>query len=330
MKSGLKSRAQIFLRLAFLQPNLIRSILSAISRLSINQSGIYPEIRKRRMSLHGRKNFLSSEVFSLLIIPVIVLSGVVLFLGAGKPSMSAQSREDCSACHEAVVKAFGRTSHQNENCTACHQGAEKHLQEGTRESIFSFTPEQKSAAKSKVCLSCHHAEAGFFAASSHGRSGLDCTACHAVHSSPENRTNLAIKTCASCHEDILAEFNLNERHRLREGILTCTSCHDPHKPSSGQQLAGFKQQTCLQCHVEKGGPYLYEHGANQVEGCTACHVPHGSPNRHLLAQQSVADLCFSCHTQAPAWHSRFTSMTTNCTTCHVAIHGSNLNRLFLK
>ncbi len=271
--------------------------------------------------------------FSPLIIGTFVLLILIFFLGAKKPSERPQQSENCSACHEDVVKAFNLIPHKKENCASCHQGAEKHAEEGTKESIFSFTPEKKPAEKIKPCLACHHAEAGHYSSSPHGRSNLDCTACHSIHSFPEkssNSLNLSDKVCASCHQDVLAEFNLNERHRLREGILECISCHNPHEPTQRHQLGGFKQQACLQCHAEKGGPFLYEHGASRIEGCTACHTPHGSPNRHLLAQQSIADLCFSCHGTAPAWHSRFTSAATNCTNCHRAIHGSNLNRLFLK
>jgi DmsE family decaheme c-type cytochrome len=140
----------------------------------------------------------------------------------------------------------------------------------------------------------------------------------------------ATKTCFSCHEDIFAKFNLNERHRLQEGILGCTSCHNPHEPATKERLGGFKQEACLKCHTDKGGPYLYEHGSSRVEGCTICHDSHGSPNRHMLTYQSIADLCFSCHIATPQWHSRFGEKTSNCTSCHSTIHGSNLSKIFLK
>lgn len=280
-----------------------------------------------------KSHLMSFKILSPLMIIIVLFLGFGLFLGAKKPLDKAQQVENCLTCHEDIVKAFNLTPHKKENCGICHQGAEKHAEEGTKESIFSFTTEKKPAEKIKPCLACHHAEAGHYASSPHGRSNLDCTACHSIHLSQEKPSNplaSSVKVCASCHQDIMAEFNLNERHRLREGILECISCHNPHEPTERPQLGGFKQQTCLQCHADKGGPFLYEHGASRVEGCTACHTPHGSPNRHLLIQQSISDLCFSCHGTAPAWHSRFTSTATNCTTCHVAIHGSNLNRLFLK
>ena len=284
--------------------------------------------------MRGRIKILTPRLFLIFVINLFFLAclGLAFLPGANRPAIT-QSIEDCQACHEEVVKAFSRTVHQKENCAVCHSGAAKHIEEGTKESIFSFTANETVAAKTKPCLACHQADAGHYASSPHGKGGLDCTACHTIHQSL-NETSVtsatSTKVCASCHQDVLTEFNLNERHRLREGILECTSCHNPHEPATREQLAGFKQEACLKCHVEKGGPYLYEHAASRIEGCTACHTPHGSPNRHLLTQQSISDLCFSCHSTAPAWHSRFTSTTTNCTTCHLAIHGSNLSRLFLK
>ena len=141
---------------------------------------------------------------------------------------------------------------------------------------------------------------------------------------------LKSKMCLSCHEDVYAEFKLNEKHKLQEGVLECTSCHDPHGPMVGKNLSVVKNETCAKCHRDKDGPFIYEHEASVIEGCTTCHVPHGSPNRHLLNTQNVVQLCFSCHTAAPSWHSRFATGGGNCVSCHSTIHGSNLDKIFLK
>jgi DmsE family decaheme c-type cytochrome len=140
--------------------------------------------------------------------------------------------------------------------------------------------------------------------------------------------------CAECHADVAHDFEFNERHRLQEGILTCTSCHDPHGPSDRMRLAAFKQEACIDCHTDKGGPFVYEHGSSRVDGCVACHTPHGSVNRHLLTFQATGELCYSCHAVVPAFHvagspPRF-GLDTNCTNCHSSIHGSNLDPFFLK
>jgi hypothetical protein len=50
----------------------------------------------------------------------------------------------------------------------------------------------------------------------------------------------------------------------------------------------------------------------------------------MLTHQNSADLCISCHTLVPSWHSRFASGDANCVSCHSTIHGSNLSNIFLK
>jgi DmsE family decaheme c-type cytochrome len=145
------------------------------------------------------------------------------------------------------------------------------------------------------------------------------------------------RVCFGCHGEQFAQLEYNEHHRLREGVLECTSCHDPHAPATRQLLGGFKQEQCVGCHTDKGGPFVFEHPASRTEGCTACHSPHGSPNRHLLAQPRVAELCLSCHASVPAFHGganlaqppRF-GLDTQCTNCHSAIHGSHFDPFFLR
>jgi len=258
------------------------------------------------------------------------------FLSAAKPSNQAIDMETCADCHEDLVKAFVLKPHSAidlNSCTACHGDAEKHLEEGGGPTIFAFKSTDVPNEKSKKCLSCHTRSNSRFFASSHGKSSMDCTTCHVEHSEqtkPSLLKTSSTKSCSMCHEDVFSLFQLNERHRLQEGILSCTTCHNPHEPAIRERLGGFKHESCLKCHMDKGGPYLYEHGSLRIEGCTVCHEVHGTPNRHMLTHQSTSDLCFSCHAGAPAWHSRFDSHTTNCTVCHSTIHGSNLSKIFLK
>ena len=134
--------------------------------------------------------------------------------------------------------------------------------------------------------------------------------------------------CVTCHNKGGQKHWASSVHDSRN--VACTTCHNPHEPSTLGRLGGFKQEACLKCHTDKSGPFLYEHSSSRVEGCTSCHDVHGSPNRHMLTMPSIADLCFSCHAEAPAWHANFTSAGTNCVTCHSAIHGSNLSPRFLK
>ncbi len=273
--------------------------------------------------------------------------------------------EACAECHRDRVASFQATPHavlDSENlaersgfvssCDACHHESElDHLTGGAvkprcdrPDQSMTFRPDEPPLAKSSRCLTCHGAKNPRFQAGPHGRAGMDCASCHDAHGNNYGRWplqkavtsfNSALESepvagiCWECHGDVFALFESSETHRLREGILECTSCHDPHSPQTRDMLGGFKQQQCVSCHADKGGPFVFEHGSVRVEGCTGCHSPHGSPNRHMLVNQRSAELCFSCHAAVPGFHSRFT-LETVCENCHSSIHGSNFSPFFLK
>jgi len=239
----------------------------------------------------------------------------------------AAGQEACSTCHAAKEEwHFAGTPHAGADvaCLDCHD-------------LEGEGPLPSGAEGSRFCLECHAETHPRFGASPHAVIG--CSDCHQVHGRedrPAGGSLFDIATitgasakCSQCHEDIAAVFQLNERHRLQEGILECTSCHDPHAPSQRLRLGGFKQQECLACHADKGGPWVFEHGAQRVEGCVACHDPHGSPNRHLLHFQRVSDLCYSCHADVPGFHVSM-DPNRNCLECHFAMHGSNVDPSFFQ
>lgn len=279
------------------------------------------------------------------------------------PSRPLPTERLCRACHldRFVSTAAGphsvldladwRDRYDVElSCTACHGDVAEHIAAGGRAPVFAFG-EASPVEQSAVCLGCHRATHPGFDSSPHARAGLTCTSCHSQHASDRRTPLLAdaapppglerlgstSAVCVDCHAETVSLFALNEHHRLREGILECTSCHDPHAPAARATLGGFKQQACTECHADKGGPFVFEHEASRVEGCTVCHNPHGSPNRHMLAHERPAELCFSCHAAVPQFHAGFSpvgpprfNLDTQCTNCHSAIHGSNLSPFFLQ
>lgn len=295
-------------------------------------------LKKRRFELRSKKKMKLPLVRTIgFIVLAVVVAG---FFTTAKSADQVPEFGICAECHEDVCSDFELVRHAEvatarwteiahnveSLCANCHGDPTQHLEEGGGPgTIFAFKETDEAQGKAQKCLNCHSGTRARFFASSHGKAAMDCTNCHdqlmqstAVKKSPT-------KICISCHQDTYAQFQLNERHRLQEGILECTTCHDQHAPSATERLGGFKHQLCLSCHTDKGGPFLYEHGASRIEGCSTCHETHGTPNRHMLTHQSTSDLCFSCHTSAISWHSRFTSTGTNCTVCHSTIHGSNLN-----
>jgi len=261
---------------------------------------------------------------------------------------SAQNAEEvhiCGKCHSELVINFQRNPHtlldlnkyKRENdaetsCVACHGDPSMHLSEGGgRGNIFAFKMNAQENAIIQRCQTCHNKSRSRYMSGPHAKGEMDCVVCHEIHAGPirpllkQNDPQL----CAGCHPEVISNFNLNEHHRLPEGILDCSTCHDPHEPQTRVRLGGFTHEQCFKCHADKQGPFVFEHASIRIEGCTICHDPHGSANRHMLHFQNVAELCYSCHIAVPGFHTRFTKMTS-CTNCHSAIHGSNLSLFFLQ
>lgn len=231
--------------------------------------------------------------------------------------------------------------------------------------IYSFNGSPKE--NSEHCLTCHvtSRQQEGFDHSSHAAAGVACSECHAAHLVTETKSksmpalaqaaffqvpqlpdqvrwlhNSLLKQsepnlCFSCHGNVQAQFALPVHHRVPEGMLKCSDCHNPHGSINRASLNAANGETCVKCHVEKRGPYVYEHAAVRVEGCTVCHTPHGSTNRMLLVRREGRQLCLQCHSgfhaQAQTPHSRLGFQTSGeCTRCHVSIHGSNLDVDFLR
>lgn len=303
---------------------------------------------------------------ALLVVAILVVAGSwQLFADQDQDDALADASAVCGDCHEEYVDSVALGPHDlfesshwdlaqaglpvNVACEACHGDATQHVEEEGDAPIFAF----KDALPSDTpCLTCHQTSHPRFVASPHAEAGMSCTSCHSIHSAEpagppllkavvtaaqlaQSRGTSA--TCYECHQEAFAEFELNERHRLQEGILECTSCHDPHAPARRTMLTSAAKEPCVTCHTDKEGPFVFEHGSIMVEGCTSCHSPHGSPNRHMLRHQDGGELCFTCHAAVPQFHFGFSPVapprfdtTTNCVNCHSAIHGSNFDPFFLK
>lgn len=271
------------------------------------------------------------------------------------PKNEYVSSATCSACHEDLAKKFSRNPHQiletsskkgwkDQSCESCHGPGQAHVDAGDGSKTFAFA---KVSARevSKNCLTCHaktEAHAGG-PTSLHGKNQLACTDCHSVHQPKETRHLLAEQSdqlCISCHKETQAAFAKPFRHRLQEGAIRCVDCHAPHGGLNPRQMktAHGNEAACGRCHSDKRGPFAFEHAAMRLEGCMSCHEPHGSVNPKMLVRSQQHLLCLECHStapnilasQPPAFHDLRSARFQNCTTCHLKVHGSNVNRFLLR
>lgn len=268
----------------------------------------------------------------------------------------ADSVTGCEMCHgPGKAHADGEEAAQGDDPKAA----------AASKLIFSFRANPKKNAER--CLVCHQSsrDQKDFTHSTHIQHGVACDSCHSMHLTEAGRNPKAERVgtaqgnffnvpklpaenrwlhesqlvkaqpelCYGCHGNIQAQFALPTHHRVPEGAMKCTDCHNPHGTSNRATLRQSGWETCTQCHVEKRGPYVFEHSAVKVEGCTACHTPHGSVNQMLLVRRETRFLCLQCHVDpfaANVPHGRLGFQARgDCTRCHAAIHGSNFDVNFL-
>jgi DmsE family decaheme c-type cytochrome len=275
----------------------------------------------------------------------------------------------CRTCHPDIWATFYKNPHfksiasgketpARTGCEGCHGPGKAHVEaRGGKATIIAFSELQPQQVLDN-CLRCH-AETlsrANIRRSSHTLNDVVCSNCHSIHKSPVPKFLLAQRQtdlCYSCHTDVRGQFSMPFKHRVNEGFMTCTDCHNPHgafaptwrmasRPRMlDQSLAN--EEPCLKCHTEKRGPFVYEHEPVRVEGCETCHYPHGSANSRLLRRPVVFTMCLECHNGAGNFGRQNAGVLTltpshnladpryqNCTTCHVRVHGSNSDPLFLR
>ena len=260
--------------------------------------------------------------------------------------------EVCKACHQEAYEKFSHTKmgrlflHQPRGttealaCENCHGPGQAHVNEGGgkgKGGLITFakndlTPVDKRNA---VCLGCHtKGNRIFWKGSAHESRDVACTNCHKVMEQHSPRANLAkeseIEMCGTCHLQKRATQMRSSHMPLREGKMTCTSCHNPHGTVTPALLReNSLNDTCLRCHTEKRGPFLWTHAPVQ-ESCANCHNPHGSNHENMLIVAKPR-LCQQCHVESRHPTNPYGRDTASlkfvmgraCVSCHAIIHGSN-------
>jgi DmsE family decaheme c-type cytochrome len=264
---------------------------------------------------------------------------------AGEPAPTFAGTDVCGACHPDQLESFQAGPHSVladearpqplRGCEACHGPGSAHAEAGGGKGVgnlHNFGSGESSTERSAVCLKCHGGNNALhdFRGGEHALAGLACPDCHKIHPGV-GRAQLRAeppKLCYGCHLEVRAKFSLPEHHKVNEGVVSCLDCHQQHGSRTRAMLHGPNDRPCFRCHGEYEGPYVFPHEALLAEGCQRCHDPHGSVNRHLLIRQQVAQLCYECHTVTPSNHLQ--PSFRDCTRCHVAIHGSNVDPRFLE
>ncbi|HVT44314.1 MAG TPA: DmsE family decaheme c-type cytochrome [Thermoanaerobaculia bacterium] len=296
--------------------------------------------------------------------PLIAGLALLLFIGLplGPAVVSAQEQEEeqesvplCSDCHDQAA-GFAANPHArgkavksevpNAVCESCHGDGTAHIEAGGDKDLIRVLAGRSGA---DVCLGCHDqsGEGKARRNSIHANSEtVNCLTCHSIHTpealSPHLLAKKELTLCSSCHGSQAASFrNKPYAHRIGRGGMECSSCHDPHGRSGEDVLRPTRagDPACLGCHTEKRGPFVFQHGAVAAGDCLSCHESHGSSNPKRLSRATVHQLCTECHSpisggtlgsQPPSFHNLSLARYRNCTTCHVAVHGSNRSPQLLK
>jgi DmsE family decaheme c-type cytochrome len=126
----------------------------------------------------------------------------------------------------------------------------------------------------------------------HSQNNVSCISCHSPHHSGTKELLLAKAQpdlCYSCHLQQKSQFQMPFHHRVNEGLVQCLDCHNVHGTVGPNQVrtSATQDAICFTCHIDKQGPFVFEHAPVKIEGCASCHIPHGGANAHMLRVSNV-------------------------------------------
>jgi len=305
------------------------------------------------MTVHQRSRQWLAAGVAIGILVMTALLTVPEWVAADSPQTgSAPGNESCLMCHSQLAagssshRAHGlgpdpRGSQATVGCISCHGPSAEHAAGPRNPPTITFPKgtgtegADDGTGGDSACLSCHSdGTTSHWAFGEHSAAGVGCASCHSIHtaSDPVQERGGQFQVCTSCHQREKMEQMTFSRHPLKEGQVQCSDCHAPHGGSALNDLtAATLNDTCDQCHVDKRGPFLFEHEPVQ-DDCGHCHLPHASVNDHLLkARQPM--LCQQCHIasrhpgtvydSARLMQRDINIIGQSCTNCHSQVHGGN-------
>jgi DmsE family decaheme c-type cytochrome len=255
--------------------------------------------------------------------------------------------DTCLACHEDMGDGIAATVHGKaahprspaaaQGCESCHGPGSRHLEDPSDPMTILRFDEAAPRVASDACLSCHtRTPHTLWAGSAHDARNLSCGTCHSVHEphgAAQLRAESELDLCGTCHRTQVNKVKRVSHMPLVEGTMECSSCHNPHGATNVKLLkvGNWINESCVSCHAEKRGPFLFEHAAGR-ESCASCHDPHGSSNHAMLVARQPM-LCQRCHIgtrhpstiydNAAVLNRSNRIVGRSCVNCHQQIHGSN-------
>lgn len=272
--------------------------------------------------------------------------GIDPHTGQALTAGTAATNRLCVSCHAPAFDLMRGTIHQSLGtldtplsigCGACHEGSVSHATSGGRAELVESMRGTDAHYQTQACGTCHDRDATMrhHRNGAHFRNEVTCLSCHSPAHSPDAaigrvREN-AERKCASCHANVSAEFRLPNHHPVHEGRMGCSDCHNPHSARPKLHDRELRTQTCVKCHSQYRGPFVFAHQASRLDGCVTCHTPHGASNRRMLRQATTQQNCLQCHADYPAFHDQTKgAVFTNCLNCHSEVHGSNHSRYLFR
>jgi DmsE family decaheme c-type cytochrome len=204
--------------------------------------------------------------------------------------------EIAKARHGGAAKAAGLT------CTSCHGDSDAHVAKPTEakpDVVFGKKGARIAAAtREQPCLTCHGGDRhlAFWESGRHKKNDVACDNCHVIHI-PKN-------------------VPLKKENPTIAPLVT-----------TARQL---EYETCTACHKQVRTQILKTSHHPIVEGklkCTDCHNPHGALSHAMVKDESVNQLCTTCHADKRGpFLQEHPPVEENCLTCHNS-HGSSHPRL---
>lgn len=280
--------------------------------------------------------------------------GLLCAAGGGGPIAQDRVRESraCLECHPGRDSSLARTAHgvalggdaADIACTDCHAGDRRHWEEDPAANPMTDPGKVAAPAEERICAACHRNahQQNMLERNVHLAQGVSCSGCHSLHGSTQASLlrSAEPRLCLDCHTRVEGQFARPYRHPVSEGVVRCSECHTDLDRTSRALSHNGANAACVRCHAEFAGPFPYEHQATldhstEEGGCLSCHDPHGSSLPRMVRQpyaQPHSQLCSQCHSvprhfSNPMHGTAFAA--TPCNECHVDIHGSYENRLFV-